>query len=221
MRGEQSIKKLTSIVAIDRNGAIGCDNNLPWRLKTDMSFFRTQTTNNTVVMGRKTYDSLGGKPLPKRNNIVLSHNAVLFNNTPVCQLALSVEEALFRAAALKDEEVFIIGGAQTYAQFDDLVDRYLITVVEHEVPNADAFLSENVMASLQTWQKVGLGSYQATPGQDEYAFSIYEVTAPDLELRHQVRRSLIAQFKSNFERPKGQPTVKRNVGPTSQDAFAF
>src|SRR5436309_740216 len=117
---------LTSIVAIDKNGAIGCRNTLPWRLKSDLAFFRQTTNGNAVIMGRKTYDSIGCC-LPNRKNIVLSHSYDLFHSTPDCQLAHSIEEALARAGNSPSREAFVIGGAATYAQFANLIDRYLVT----------------------------------------------------------------------------------------------
>ena len=221
MRGQYSVGRLTSIVAVDLRGAIGCDNTLPWRLRTDMMFFREQTIGNTVIMGRKTYQSLGEKPLPRRNNIVLSHNNVLFASTPNCQLALSVEEALFQAARLQDDEVYVIGGAQTYAQFDLLVDRYLITIVDHQVPDADAFLSENVLHSIRDWKRRELGSHEATPNQDEFAFSIYEVSAPNPEERQKQRRMLIDEFASKVEMPSKRSPPRSSPKGATQDEFSF
>lgn len=221
MRGKFTISSLTSIVAIDLRGAIGCDNTLPWRLKTDMAFFRQNTVGNTVIMGRKTYESIGNKPLPRRNNIVLSHNTVLFPSTPTCLLVPSVEEALFTAAKLNDDEAFVIGGAQTYRQFDDLVDRYLITVVDHEVPDADAFLSANVLESLTTWNRTEVGKHPKTEGQDEFAFSIFEVTAPDLEKRKAERDDLIASYSSKITTRKRPRSSKKSTNDAPQDTFAF
>jgi dihydrofolate reductase len=161
-----------------------------------MAFFREQTIGNSVIMGRKTFDSLGGKPLPKRNNIVLSHNATLIPPESSCRLALSVDETLYVTSKLDDDEVFVIGGAQTYNQFDELVDRYLVTVVDHQVPNADAFLSQQVLESMRNWKRREIGNYDAIEGQDEFAFSIFEVEAPNIDERQELRRSRVAAFHS-------------------------
>lgn len=215
------MRQLTSIVAIDLRGAIGCDNTLPWRLKSDMAFFREQTLGNSVIMGRKTYNSLGSKPLPRRNNIVLSHNTVLFEGVPSCKLARSIDEALFLAERNADEEIFVIGGAQTYEQFDDLVDRYLVTVVDHQVPNADAFLSDKVLETLRKWGGTELASYQAEAEQNEFAFSIFEANAPDLEQRRSAREKLIENYATKATSRKASPSTRR-VSPTiPQNAFAF
>lgn len=221
MAGKQTLRGLTSIVAIDLRGAIGCDNTLPWRLRSDMAFFREQTIGNTVVMGRKTYNSLGSKPLPGRNNVVLSHNTVLFEAVPSCQLALSVDEALYRAEKNADDEIFIIGGAQTYEQFDGLVDRYLVTIVDHEVPNADAFLGEDVMRSLCEWERVELASFPASTDQDEFRFSIYEISAPDIDFRRSARDELIENYARKIASKKSRLSSSRSTAPIPQNAFAF
>lgn len=221
MSGKRTLRQLTSIVAIDLRGAIGCDNTLPWRLKSDMAFFRDQTIGNSVIMGRKTYNSLGSKPLPRRNNIVLSHNTVLFEGVPACQLARSIEEALFLAEKNDDDEIFVIGGAQTYEQFDDLVDRYLVTVVDHQVPSADAYLSDKVLETIRNWGGAELASYQATADQDEFAFSIYEAIAPDIDERRAARLKLIEDYAAKAVRRKASQSNPRVTTPTSQNAFAF
>ena len=221
MSGKNTVRQLTSIVAIDLRGAIGCDNTLPWRLKNDMAFFREKTIGNTVIMGRKTYNSIGSNPLPRRNNIVLSHNSVLFEAVPSCQLVLSVEEALYRADRNADEEIFVIGGAQTYEQFDSLVDRYLVTIVDHEVPDADAFLSDRVLQSFRDWQRVEIASFRATADQDEFAFSIFEVSAPDGEARRRVREKMIETFAGKVTARCGPLKKPKATLAISQDAFAF
>lgn len=221
MSGKKPMRQLTSIVAIDLRGAIGCDNTLPWRLKSDMAFFREQTLGNSVIMGRKTYNSLGSKPLPRRNNIVLSHNTVLFEGVPTCQLARSIDEALFLAERNADEEIFVIGGAQTYEQFDDLVDRYLVTIVDHQVPNADAFLSDKVLETLRNWGGTELASFQAEAEQNEFAFSIFEANAPDLEQRRWAREKLIENYATKAISRKVPQSTRRVSTALPQNAFAF
>jgi len=220
MSAKNALRTLTSIVAIDLRGAIGCDNTLPWRLKSDMAFFRQNTIGNTVIMGRKTYNSLGSKPLPRRNNIVLSHNNVLFENAPACQLALSVEEALFLAERNADDEIFVIGGAQTYEQFDCVVDRYLVTIVDHEVPNADAHLSETVLSSFRDWNRVELAKYVADD-EDEFAFAIYELTAPDCAKRREARKHMIEGHSQKIAPKRVRSGATRTKLAATQDAFVF
>jgi dihydrofolate reductase len=187
------MKTLTSIVAVNRDGAIGCQNQLPWRLRTDLKFFKAQTLNNVVIMGRKTYDSIGGC-LPNRTNIVLSHNSVLFENTPTCQLSLSIPEVLFSTSRIRSKEVFVVGGASTYEQFAPFVDRYLVTVVDKPIEGADAFLSESVFGDVGDWAVSLIGEYPATPGIDEAPFAIYEWTAKNADVRHTLRESVVLEY---------------------------
>lgn len=207
------MKTLTSIVAVSRQGAIGCQNELPWRLKTDLKFFRETTIENVVILGRMTYDSIG-KCLPKRTNLVLSHNAVLFQATDDCRVVCSIEEALVEASRIRAKETFVIGGASTYLQFSPLVDRYLITVVEKDVPNADAFLSESVFGEPDNWEKRTLGEYPAVDGIDEAPFAVYEWVARDSAQRAELRNLIVEEFQSRNHLAK--PSPKRRYPKLSE-----
>lgn len=214
------ISRLTSIVAIDADGAIGCKNALPWSLKTDMAFFRRETLGNTVIMGRKTYDSIGS-PLTGRKNIVLSHNNVLFENSENCSLALSVKEALFLASKNAAKEAFVIGGAVTYDQFAPLVDRYLVTVVKHRATDADAYLSTDIISEFQNWERNLVASHPITEGRDQYAFEIFEITPPDAADRCEMRRSQISAFQAHLAKPATRSRTGNTSRPGPQEAFAF
>lgn len=127
---------ITLIAATDQNRGIGLQGRLPWRLPADLDRFRRITTGHAVLMGRKTWESIG-RPLPERTNIVLSRhpapaeaNGVLWASSP--------EEALRLA---RDGEVFIIGGAEIYALFLPRADRLLLTRINGEF-QADAFFPE-------------------------------------------------------------------------------
>ena len=215
---------LTSIVAMDLRGAIGCKNALPWRLRSDLAFFKSTTLDSCVIMGRKTFESLGSKCLPKRDNVVLSHNNVLFPATDRCKLALSIPEALFTAEQFRVDETFIIGGGLTYSQFAPLVDRYLVTIVDHEVSEADAYVSEDILSDLRKWDRDEIAKYPATDGQDDHPFAVYEIFAPDAEKRAAKRAELVANFRAKVamsQKPKPQKrNAPRRMLPP-QDAFAF
>ena len=122
------------IVAIAQNGTIGDKNSLLWHIKEDMRFFRTTTSGHPVIMGRKTFESLGSKPLPKRTNIVITRADREFEGALT---AHSLEEAIRMAGA--DEEIFIMGGAQIYAQSLDIADRMYITRVERDYEGDTSF----------------------------------------------------------------------------------
>lgn len=121
------------IVAIAANGVIGDKNSLLWHIKEDMRFFRQKTTSHPVIMGRKTYDSLG-RPLPNRTNVVISRT---LNHIEGCTVVHSLEEAI--ALFPSEEEIFIIGGAQIYAQALDVADRMYITRIEHSYEGDTSF----------------------------------------------------------------------------------
>ena len=121
------------IVAIAANGVIGDKNSLLWHIKEDMRFFRQKTTSHPVIMGRKTYDSLG-RPLPNRTNVVISRT---LNHIEGCTVVHSLEEAI--ALFPSEEEIFIIGGAQIYAQALDVADRMYITHIEHSYEGDTSF----------------------------------------------------------------------------------
>ncbi len=212
--------RLTSIVAIDENGAIGCRNALPWSLKSDMAFFRQQTTGNAVIMGRKTYDSIGG-PLPHRENIVLSHNDVLFADTPNCQLASSVSEALFKANRSKVSEIFVIGGAQTYGQFSSLVERYLVTIVGHKAHDADAFLNSEILADIGQWGRNLVRSCPATLGRDDHSFDIFEILPPNIDERRERQAAEVDKVQAQISRPTPARKPKNPTLPFHQQAFSF
>lgn len=121
------------IVAIAKNSIIGDKNSLLWHISEDMRFFRETTSGHPVIMGRKTYDSLG-RPLPKRTNVVISRTT---KHIEGCTVVGSLEEAI--ALFPKEEEVFIIGGAQIYALAMEVADRLYLTRVEHDYQGDTSF----------------------------------------------------------------------------------
>ncbi|WP_460987857.1 dihydrofolate reductase [Sphingobium sp. TomTYG75] len=191
------MKRLTSIVALNKEGAIGCHNGLPWRLKTDLRFFRNQTIGQVVIMGRKTLDSMG-RPLPNRHNIVLSHNNVLFAKTPNSEVATSISEALVIAHRRKEDEVFVVGGASTYKQFSPLVDRYLITIVDKEVPDADAFFDQSIFSIESDWEWKRLDDVRYDPDHDEAPFQTFEMLHRRPDDMAAARSTLISDYESRF-----------------------
>lgn len=135
---------ISIIVAIAENGVIGDKNALLWNIKEDMRRFRTTTTGHPVVMGRKTFESIG-RPLPKRTNVVITRGDVEFEG---CEMAHSLEEAIAMFPA--EEEVFIIGGAQIYAQALSLVDKMYLTIVHKEFEGDTSFPKFD----MNEWQEV-------------------------------------------------------------------
>lgn len=117
------------IVAAAENGVIGVDNQLPWRLKPDLARFKQLTMGHHLIMGRKTYESIG-RPLPGRITVVLTRSARL--DVPNVLVARSLDDAFAQAAARGDDEPFVCGGADVYAQALEACDRCYLTVVERQ-----------------------------------------------------------------------------------------
>jgi dihydrofolate reductase len=131
---------LSFIVAVSENNAIGRDNNLPWNLPEDLKFFKRTTMGKPVVMGRKTYEALG-RPLPGRQNIVLSRQKDLALPEGVL-LFDNVQDSVAWLEKGDFEEVFIIGGGIIFEQALPIAERLYITRVHTTIPDADAFFPD-------------------------------------------------------------------------------
>lgn len=116
--------KLSLIVAVAKNGIIGTGGTMPWHITEDFRHFKEVTLGHSVIMGRKTYESIG-RPLPRRRNIVITRNAEL--RIEGCEMATSLEGALTMCEG--EEEVFVIGGGEIYRQAMPLADKLYITHV--------------------------------------------------------------------------------------------
>lgn len=129
---------ISIIAAIGKNRELGKDNRLLWHIPEDMKRFKELTTDNVVIMGRKTYDSLPDKykPLPKRVNIVVTRDQSYLPEGAF--VAHSMEEAIEKAREFR-KEIFIIGGAQIYELGMKYADRLYLTLVDKDYPFADAF----------------------------------------------------------------------------------
>ncbi|MEG1622866.1 MAG: dihydrofolate reductase [Alistipes sp.] len=126
---------ISVIVAVAENGVIGDKNQLLWHISEDLKHFKALTTGHPVVMGRKTFESLG-RPLPNRTNVILSHQGQTIAG---CTVVSAVEQAVALFAA--KEEIFIIGGAQIYAQTMPLADRFYLTRV-HQAYQGDTYFPD-------------------------------------------------------------------------------
>ena len=127
---------LSIIVAMAKNRTIGVNNTLPWRCPEDLKHFKALTMGHHMIMGRKTFDSIG-KALPGRTTVVVSHNTDL--KIEGCLVAHSLPEAI--AACAGDSEIFIVGGAELYRQAVPLVDTLYITEIQQDV-DGDAHFPE-------------------------------------------------------------------------------
>ena len=164
--------KLSMIVAVAENGVIGRNNSLPWYLPNDLKYFKKTTMGKPVIMGRKTYESIG-KPLPGRTNIVITRQADY--QPEGVKVVNSVEAAreLAESVCLIDgqDEAMIMGGAEIYALALPHTDRLYLTEVHADV-EGDAFFPEYDKAS---WQEVAREDFAAEgPNPYNYSFVVYE-----------------------------------------------
>lgn len=128
--------EISAIVATDLNGCIGKGNQIPWHLPADLKYFRMLTTGHTVIMGRKTFESIG-KPLPNRVNIVISRKSDY--EAEGCTVVQDIEMALELSKSNKSEKVFIIGGGEIYRQSQNLWQSLFLTLVETEIQDGEVF----------------------------------------------------------------------------------
>jgi len=133
------------LVACDENRVIGKDNQLIWHLPADLKRFKSLTTGHVILMGRKTYESIG-KPLPNRTTIVITRQVDFQAEGTIT--AHSVEEAILKAKSLTREDIFIVGGAEIYSLSLALADQLLVTQL-HDIFEGDAFFPE---ISADTWE---------------------------------------------------------------------
>jgi dihydrofolate reductase len=162
---------LCLIAALAQNRVIGRDNQLPWHLPADLKYFKAMTLGKPIIMGRKTWDSLG-RPLPGRLNLVVSRQPGLtLAGAEVCpSLAAAVERAEAWARQEGAEELMLIGGAQLYAQGLTAADRLYLTRVEL-APEGDAFFPE---LAEQDWRLASSIEHAATAESPAYAFEVWE-----------------------------------------------
>lgn len=153
------------IAAVAQNGAIGYQNKLIYWLPNDLKRFKSLTTGHTIIMGRKTFDSLPKGALPNRRNIVLSRSV---STLPGCEVFSTLEEALAHCGA--DEEVYIIGGASVYEQAIPKAHRLCLTEVHDTPANADTFFPD-----YSQWHETAREEHPADDRHEQsYAFVDYE-----------------------------------------------
>jgi dihydrofolate reductase len=176
-----------------------------------MRFFRHQTLNQIVIMGRKTLDSIGGA-LPNRYNIVLSHNSVLFPSDESKHLVTSIDESLFLAEKIsKRRRVYVVGGASTYAQFSPYVDEYFVTVVDKAVHDADAYFSEEIWGDQDSWDMSLVEGYEYDPAVDEAPFKIFRLVSKNADQISASRQKKVAAHEARIGRLASRRTSRDTV----------
>jgi dihydrofolate reductase len=156
-------RQITLVVAMDAQRGIGVDNQLPWHLPEDLAHFKRVTLDRPIIMGRKTFDSIG-RPLPKRRNIVVTRNRDWSHEG--VEVAGSLEEAVALAG---DTEASIIGGAQIFKESMAIADRMIVTHID-SVYRCDTFFPEIDPA---VWTVTAREEHRSADGV-AYAFVTYE-----------------------------------------------
>lgn len=160
--------QITAIAAMSQNRVIGSDNEIPWYLQEDFKFFKKTTLNHHIIMGRKTFESIG-KPLPKRTNIVITRNPFFIASNVIT--ASSLENALAIAAENGETEAFIIGGGTIYQQSLPMLDKIYLTEVATEV-TGDTFFPE---LNLEEWQESVILSHSKDAKNDhDFIIKLYD-----------------------------------------------
>jgi|SRR3989344_915172 len=159
---------ISLIAAIGKNNELGKGNDLLWKFPADQKYFREKTEGHGVIMGRKTFESIG-RPLPNRRNIVITRDKTYLRHG--VDVVHSLEEALglFKNS---NEEIFIIGGAEIYKQVMSLADRLYITHIEAEDKSADTFFPEIIPV---VWNEISRQEYKKDEKNPfNYIISVYE-----------------------------------------------
>ena len=153
---------ISHLVAVSNNNVIGKNNDLPWKLKKDLQHFKNYTTGKTIVMGRKTYESIG-RPLPNRRNIIISSTINEINGAEVFP---SLEKAL---KVLKHEdEIIITGGSYLFNDTKEIVNKLVITFVDTSIEDGDVFYTD---IDYKKWNLIEESFYNKD-NENEYNFSI-------------------------------------------------
>ena len=155
---------LTIVVATDSRRGIGIHNKLPWHLPEDLAFFKRITSGHPIIMGRKTFESIG-RPLPNRRNIVITRNPGWKHEG--VETAASLAEA---SALTGDTETFIIGGAQIYAEALPSTQRLIVTEIGKTF-DCDAFFPQVDPA---VWKEISRETHHSEANGFDYAFVVYE-----------------------------------------------
>jgi dihydrofolate reductase len=145
--------EVVAIAAVARNGVIGAESDIPWRIREDWRRFQAVTMGHVLVMGRKTYDSIG-RPLPGRTTIVITRDRMWRGDG--VRVAPSVSEAFALAATLKPERIFVAGGGEVYRAAWDRLDRLEVTEVD-STPDGDVTFPE---IDPQDWQETSREAHE-------------------------------------------------------------
>ena len=165
--------RISLIAAVAENGVIGRKGQLPWRLRSDLQRFKQLTMGHTVIVGRKTWESIG-RPLPGRRSVVISRQSGY--QAEGVTVVGSVEDAIATARVAGDDEAFVIGGAEVYQQALPLVERLYLTYVSVEV-EGDAFFKPEL--DMSEWVAISSEMHDADANNDHpFTFSVLQRCEP-------------------------------------------
>jgi dihydrofolate reductase len=160
---------ISMIWAMGSNGVIGKDNDMPWHLPRDFAFFKAETLGKRMLMGRKTWDSLGGKPLKGRTSIIMTRDTGF--QAEGAEVVHTLEEAI--AEGKKQDELMVIGGAEIYRMMLPYADKLIVTHIEHDF-EGDTFFPE---VNLRQWKEVSrTKGIRDENNPYDYYFVVYERT---------------------------------------------
>lgn len=151
---------MNAIVAVDKNWAIGKDNNLLFRIKEDMKFFKSITTDKIVVMGSKTFESIG-KALPNRTNMVLTGTPMKYRDIPGIE-AYCKGDLDYILRGEQSDDIFIIGGASVYKQYLDKLDNIYVTVLNKEYDADTYFVDLNEDGRFELAEIIASGEHEGS-----------------------------------------------------------
>jgi dihydrofolate reductase len=159
---------ISHLVALSNNFVIGINNDLPWKLKKDLQHFSAYTQNKAIVMGRKTFESIG-RPLPNRKNIVISST---LNDQEGIDIVSSLDQGIkvadqWNKRNTESEEVVLIGGGYVFEESKNMVNKLVLTRVNCEI-DGDVFYPE---IDLSNWKKISTESFKHD-SENEYDFSV-------------------------------------------------
>jgi dihydrofolate reductase len=155
---------ITIIVATDKQGGIGIRNSLPWHLPEDLAHFKSKTSGHAIIMGRKTFDSIG-RALPNRRNIVVTRNVDWKHDGVEAVTSLQAAQEL-----LNEDRAFIIGGAQIYQQALSIADQLIVTEIQEDF-TCDAFFPK---IDPTDWEETSRENHYSEKKQLNYAFVTYK-----------------------------------------------
>lgn len=150
--------RLVIIAAVSQNGVIGRNGDMPWRLSTDLRRFKALTLGKPVIVGRKTFDSFGGRPLPGRPHVIVTRNPDFrYEGVDVAvSLDAALEIAGRRAGEVGADEIYVLGGGEIYAQAIKIADMLRVTHVETDISDGDTFFPAIDPAAFEKVEEVAV-----------------------------------------------------------------